>query len=607
MTEGRRKGSGLFSGLGIAAKLAILTLAMVASDFTIFLIASSGFSRLNGIVVQVNQIEGSYIRAADTLQNQCYGLQIFALSQAIDVSSGIKNVGSSSRTGIVSLSNAAKTSATRIEQLDGAVLAPGVRENLIARFADYMKAVDALPGAFDAGKDAANKGIDDVQYAFRIFSNQMDAFQASLRRAGDASEAQSAKMEKAISNTLVEVIAGALLIGVAIAVFIIRSITKPLGSLVASVASIGGGDLRISTGIRGSDELGKIAASVDALVVALRSLVGTAKERLTLLEDSGRGLSSMMSQTGAAVVQINSSINNTGGQLREQSAAVEEVSASIEELARSVDALGSMIANQSSVISLSSAAVEEIIASVESVAANSRKAGSAAESLMSEGREGKARIDLVGDAVAAIVRYSANLGEAAVLITEIAQRTNLLAMNAAIEAAHAGDAGKGFAVVADEIRKLAEQSTSEAKDISSDLGRVSESIDAVRAASTQAVESFASILDKSAALGGEVHSIGSSMAEQLEGGKQVLDGLARLRDITREIERGSGEMAAGNASILGQIQRLTNVNAAVVRNNQEMSSGTSEINQAVGSTIELSSQTSEHIADVMAAMDKFVV
>ena len=361
----------------------------------------------------------------------------------------------------------------------------------------------------------------------------------------------------------------------------------------------------MTTGISTGDELGKIAASVDGLVVNLRSLIGTVKERIGLLEESGQNLSSMMSQTGAAVVQINSSIAGTGGQLREQSAAVTEVSAAIEELTRSVDALGAMIANQSVVITESSAAVEEMIANVESVASNASVAVKASEALVAEGGEGRARIDEVGESVAAIVRYSENLGEAATLINAIAGKTNLLAMNAAIEAAHAGDAGRGFAVVADEIRKLAEQANSQSKDISLDLGRVTTAIENVRTASAAAVGSFAAILEKSTVLGDEVRAIGTSMSEQREGGRIVLEGLTRLRDITREIEQGSGEMAQGNASMLAQVQKLTNANTMVVRNNDEMTSGTKEINEAVAGTIDLSVKTADLIAELRFAMDKF--
>ena len=373
------------------------------------------------------------------------------------------------------------------------------------------------------------------------------------------------------------------------------------------VEMVGKGDLTAQTGVTSTDELGRIARSVDELVVGLRRLVTIVKDKLAELGETGQSLAGNMEETGAAVIQINSNIGNTKGQLQEQSAAVGEVSAAIEELTRSVDALTTMITNQSEVVSQSSASVEQMIANIESVASGVEGVAEASKRLASEGSEGKARIDEVEESVVRIVRYSENLSEAARLITEIADRTNILAMNAAIEAAHAGEAGKGFAVVADEIRKLAEQSTSQAKDISADLGRVSESIESVRGAAGAAVSAFGSILEKSGTLGQGVETIGSAMKEQHEGGRQVLEALARLRDITKEITRGAGEMAAGNATILEQVERLKNVNTVVVRNNEEITRGTQEINQAIVATTELTSRNTTLIDEVKAAADTFVI
>ncbi len=348
----------------------------------------------------------------------------------------------------------------------------------------------------------------------------------------------------------------------------IRSITRPLVKLVGAVERAGKGDLTIESGARGHDEIGKIAGCVDDLVGDLCSLVRTVKEKLSLLENMGQDLCVNMGETGTAVSQINSSIANTSEQLAEQSAAVNEVSATMEELARSVDALGKMIGMQGSVVAESSASVEEMIANLASIARNAEDSDVASRRLFEEGCEGKGRIDEVGEAVSSIVKLSESLGEAVAVISEIADRTNLLAMNAAIEAAHAGETGRGFAVVSDEIRKLAEQSTLQAKDIGQDLGRVKESIEAVRLASAGAVDAFGSILDKSGELGVAVQEIGRAMKEQSTGSRRMLEDLGRLRDLTNEIGKGSDEMGTGNAGILDQVVRLRRVNHVVIQGDQ---------------------------------------
>jgi methyl-accepting chemotaxis protein len=283
------------------------------------------------------------------------------------------------------------------------------------------------------------------------------------------------------------------------------------------------------------------------------------------------------------------------------------VESAVERLSSGVDSLGAMLANQSSAISSSSSAIEEIIATIESVATRVGVAVDESKALIAEGGEGRGRITEVDAQVTEIVRRSENLGEAAQLITQIAERTNLLAMNAAIEAAHAGESGKGFAVVADEIRKLAEQATSQATDIAADLGGVSSAIDTVRAASTSAVDSFASILGRSGVLAEEIAGIGLLMEEQNKDGRQALETLGWLRDLTREIARGGGEMKEGNQSIVDQVLKLTSINAAVVGNNTEMASGTAEINEAIAGTIDLSSKNAQLIEELRDALDRFKI
>ena len=474
-------------------------------------------------------------------------------------------------------------------------------------FPDYIALSQKL---LETMRSDPKAGVAVVEESESVLLSVMDCvgqLSAAVLAASDAAYDRSRASEKALSLTLLAAAGGSLLVVALLVVFLIRSITTPLAKLGALVAKVGTGDFTVAYGKAGRDEIGRMAAGIDGLVVELRGLLSTVKERVGALEEAGHGLQSTMEETGAAVVQINSNIASTKGQLDEQSAAVREVSAAIEELARSVESLSAMIGDQSSLLAQSSASVEQMIASVESVAGNAQKAGDASERNLAEGAEGKARIDEVSESVAAIVRSSENLGEAARLITEIAERTGLLAMNAAIEAAHAGEAGKGFAVVADEIRKLAEQSTEQARDISGDLAKVAAAIETVRSSAGAAVSSFGEILAGAGGVGEAVREIARSMGEQREGGRQVLEALGRLRDITKEISRGAVEMASGNASILGQVERLKSVSSMVVQNNEEITRGTKEINDAVAMTVEMSSRNADLIAEVREAADRFTV
>jgi methyl-accepting chemotaxis protein len=486
--------------------------------------------------------------------------------------------------------------------------------------ADIPQLVDKLKASYDFFEADAGKYVDLLSSGpvkaedFFIVDLRYKTVTGDLTKLFDRIKLSSLEMintsDKSMTATRSFVVLFSVLLIVASAafsLFMIRSISRPLRVLVFAVSEIGKGDLTIEAEHRGRDELGKIASSVNALAADLRSLVTTVKGRLITLDESGRALAANMEETGAAVIQINANIGNARGQLDGQSSAVKEVIESIQGLTARVERLGDMIKRQSESVSQSSASVEEMIANIESVATNVEGAASGAELLASKGGEGKARINEVSESVDAIVRYSENLNEAARLITEIAERTNLLAMNAAIEAAHAGEAGKGFAVVADEIRRLAEQSTDRSKEITADLTRVAEAIETVRSASSTAVLSFGSILEGSSELGASVSRIGEAMREQRVGGRQVLEALTILVSITHEIESFASEIKSGNAGVLERVETLDSLNRLVVQNSEEIRQGTREINEAVTATTEMTVKTTGLIGEVMTAADKFKV
>lgn len=589
----------------IVARLGALTAFISLAMGGIFWITLQNFTKLSEDLISESSNSMLVIESAEG-EHEFYQSWISLMTAAAARSEGPGSVA-----GAVAKYDAAlgvcQDSFQSLKQLQG--LSPTLR-SAIAEVNDAFAAyVSETRKTADTLKSGTYKDDDSMMASLRFevmvgkLANLFGQTKMSSLAMVNSSKAGVAKAKSLISLFSVLLI----LVVAAFGLFMTRTITRPLAGLVKAVDKIGAGDLTATVEYRSKDELGRIAASVNGLAVDLRNLVLTVKEKLTTLDVAGGTLASNMEETSASVVQINSNIGNARGLLEGQSTAVKEVIAAIEGLTRKVYSLSELIQRQSGAVSQSSASVEEMIANIESVAENVEGAAQGAQVLASTGREGKERIDQVNETVDAIVRYSKNLNEAAGLIAEIADRTNILAMNAAIEASHAGEAGKGFAVISDEIRRLAEQSTGRSKDISVDLERVAASIQSVREATGSAVESFGAVLERSAELGSAVSRIGGAMREQRVGGRQVLESLSALVGITREISDEAAAMKSGNASVLQKIEALDSTNRLVVQNSDEIRQGTREINEAITATGDLTSHTKELIGDVMEAATKFII
>ncbi|WP_038172972.1 methyl-accepting chemotaxis protein, partial [Treponema pedis] len=197
--------------------------------------------------------------------------------------------------------------------------------------------------------------------------------------------------------------------------------------------------------------------------------------------------------------------------------------------------------------------------------------------------------------------------EASSVIQHIASQTNLLAMNAAIEAAHAGEAGKGFAVVADEIRKLAEESSMQGKTITSTLKTLSGEIEILSGSAKTAEEKFNAIFG----LSDEVKSMSSrlmeAMKEQENGSKEVLTAIEDINAITAQVNAGSAEMLIGGENVAKEMQKLDGLTRSITDSMNEMAAGAIQINNAVQEVNEITQKNKISIENLVKEVNRFKV
>ena len=248
-----------------------------------------------------------------------------------------------------------------------------------------------------------------------------------------------------------------------------------------------------------------------------------------------------------------------------------------------------------------------MVANIASITQTLERTDNAIKDLSTATGDGKATLVTSNTVTQKIAEESGSLLEASSVIQHIASQTNLLAMNAAIEAAHAGEAGKGFAVVADEIRKLAEDSATQGKTITATLKTLSGEIETLSASSKTAEEKFNAIFNLAEQVKEMSARLTEAMKEQGNGSKEVLTAIKNINMVTTEVQAGSEEMLKGGEGVAEEMRKLDNLTRIITDSMNEMASGAVQINNAVQEVHEITQKNKQSIDNLALEVSKFKV
>jgi methyl-accepting chemotaxis protein len=412
-----------------------------------------------------------------------------------------------------------------------------------------------------------------------------------------------------LTRIAIIIIVAALVIAAVIIFFVAGSIAKPIINVALTLKDIseGEGDLTKTININSNDEIGDLARYFNQTLEKIKVLVVTIKNQAVALFDIGNELASNMTETAAAINQITANIQSVKGRVINQSASVTETNATMDQITTNINKLSDHIEHQASSVSQSSSAIEEMLANIQSVTQTLIKNTDNVKNLASASEIGRIGLQEVATDIQEIARESEGLLEINAVMENIASQTNLLSMNAAIEAAHAGEAGKGFAVVADEIRKLAESSGEQSKTISTVLKKIKTSIDKITKSTNEVLNKFEAIDSGVKTVSEQEENIRNSMEEQNTGSKQILDALGQLNDISQMVKDGSVEMLEGSQEVITEGKNLEMVTQEITNGMNEMATGAEQINVAVDRVNTISGQNKESIDVLVREVSRFKV
>lgn len=387
------------------------------------------------------------------------------------------------------------------------------------------------------------------------------------------------------------------------------TISRPIKDVTKALQEISeySGDLTVVLNSKYSDETGDMSNYFNETIDKIRRSISQIGLHSNNLKASSARFTTDITQ---AIDNLRKIVETTEGVKRQslsQASSVEESVATIEEIYHTTQSFGKIIEGQTNSVSNATSCVEEMVANVETVTQVLEKNMAQINDLEKHSSTAENSALKVAKLMSEIDKSSKILMKSSQLIKNISDRTNLLSMNAAIEAAHSGEMGKGFAVVAGEIRSLATEASVQSKSISAILSELNTQVNECVSETNTSQATFNEIFALSKRIRNHEEYVIQAMVEQRTGNSEVLKSIDQVNSITQQAHDGSREMLDAISQISGEMQNLMRLTDLLKTNMQDLANLSENINSSLVMLGRINAENHSGIEELDYEIRKFKV
>ncbi|MBN2658061.1 MAG: hypothetical protein JXR86_13460 [Spirochaetales bacterium] len=483
----------------------------------------------------------------------------------------------------------------------------------------FREQLDILKGLVTEGSEAGNlinrysiafldlaqseAAIEEAIANLSSVNSRLDrALKEEIERMDNFLAEQKAMLSQSNRRNVINILVLALsvvILELFVALLVLRSISLPMKFIMEETVRLETGDLRADINYKKNDEMGRVSRSINGAVGAFRQLISRAQTVSEQSIDLTSSIVATASETAAATTEINANINSINQKTNMLLGQVDNSSKATGDILEVINRFKDSVHTQTASVEEASTAIEQMISTIRSVAQIAQERGRAAENLNKVTESGENQINNTNRMIGEVAQIAEDIQNITKIINGIASQTNLLAMNAAIEAAHAGDVGRGFAVVADEIRKLAESSSVNAKQINTLLKEAGMRIASASEASGESISSFQDVKSEVDIFLRSLSEIAASMSEMSIGSQEILKSTAHLSQSMTEISDETEEIVSDVNNIGGSMDSVSRLTSETTNGISEIKLAIQEIDKSI---IDLNEKCVEN-EELMAKMN----